>query len=217
MYKVDLHTHSTASADGGIRPEQYRHMLSSGKLDCIAITDHNRIDMAVMLKKELGKKIIVGEEIMTTAGEIIGLFLERAIAPHQSPLATVQAIKAQGGMVYVPHPFETVRNGIAKTTLQEIADYVDIVEVHNGRAVFQNRGPEAAAWATLNHCLRAAGSDAHGVKGLGTCFNLLEKIPTKRTMLQLMAKARLITNPPPLHTLLYPKLNRLSKRLRLRP
>lgn len=213
-YKVDLHTHSVASPDGGILPEQYAEILRQNVLDCVAITDHNRIDLAEALHKELGQKIIVGEEITSSAGEIVGLFLKKAVSPNLSPLATVQAIKAQGGVVYIPHPFETVRRGITKSTLEEIIDHVDIIEVHNGRAFIQNKGPEAAAFATLHHRVRAASSDAHGLKGLGTSYTLLEEIPHKDNLMKLMEKARLITNPPPFHTLFYPKLHRISKQFK---
>ncbi|MDB5163808.1 MAG: hypothetical protein JWS12_426 [Candidatus Saccharibacteria bacterium] len=213
-FKVDLHTHSEASPDGGIKLEQYREILRQNVLDCLAITDHNRIDLAASLQKEFNDKVIVGEEITTTAGEIIGLYLTLPIAPNMSPQATVQAIKAQKGLVYIPHPFETVRSGIAKSTLEEIIDYVDIIEVHNGRAFFQNRGPEAAAFATLHQRVRAASSDAHGLKGLGTCYTLLDELPTKDTLMELMPKAKLIANRPPLQTLLYPKFHRFAKKLR---
>ena len=74
MYKVDLHTHSQASPDGGIRPEQYAQALATEKLDFIAITDHDRIDFALGMQKALGNKIIVGQEITTSVGELIGLY-----------------------------------------------------------------------------------------------------------------------------------------------
>lgn len=214
MYKTDLHTHSGASADGGIRPEQYRQLLDSGRLDVMAITDHNRIDMAQALHKELGERIIVGEEITTTQGEIIGLFLKRPIQPNLPPLTTVQAIKEQGGIVYIPHPFEIVRRGLSAMTLEAIAEYIDVVEVYNGRAVFQNRGPQAVAWAKLHHKLPAASSDVHGYKGVGSAYTMLEDLPTTANCMKLLARGRLMTTRPPLLSLFAPKLNRLHKKLR---
>jgi predicted metal-dependent phosphoesterase TrpH len=216
MFNVDLHTHSTASPDGGMSQAHYERALSSGLLDCIAVTDHNRIDMAVQLQRALGEsRIIVGEEIMTTAGEIIGLYLEKPVLAGLTPLATVQAIKAQGGFVYIPHPFETVRRGLGRQALEEIADYIDIVEVHNGRAWLQNRGPRAAAWAKLHGKLRAASSDAHGNRGLGSGITQLEELPTRETFLELTGKAHLLTKRPAIRTLLYPKLHRLKRKLKV--
>ncbi len=217
MYKIDLHTHSSASPDGGLNQEQYDRAFSSGLLDCAAVTDHNRIDKAVALQQALGEsRIIIGEEIMTTRGEIIGLFLERPVLAGLTPLATAQAIKAQNGIVYIPHPFEKVRRGLTAMALDEIADLVDIVEVHNGRAWLQNRGPRAAAWAKLHHKLRAASSDAHGVRGLGNGITVLSQVPTRDTLAKLLATGHLLTKPPHWRSLFYPKLHRLGKKLRLR-
>ncbi len=214
MFKIDLHTHSSASPDGGLTQAHYDKVFSSGLLDCCAITDHNRIDNAVALQRALGpSRIIIGEEIMTTVGEIIGLFLERPVLAGQTPLETAKAIKAQNGVVYIPHPFETVRKGLPKKALDEIASLVDIVEVHNGRAWLQNRGAQAAAWAKLHHKLRAASSDAHGYRGLGSGITVLTEIPTRQNFKKLLSKAHLQTRPPHLRSLLYPKLHRLSRKL----
>lgn len=211
MYKVDLHTHSIASRDGGITPAQYRQVIEDGLLDFIAVTDHNKIDQAVELHEALGDAIIVGEEINAYEGEIIGLFLKERIPRDMSALETVQAIKQQGGLVYIPHPFETVRRGIPKTTLEQIMDKVDIIEVFNGRAVFQNKGPEATTIARLNNKPGAASSDAHGFKGLCATYSQLKHKPTVDTLVNQLQTAHLTMNRPPLKTLLYPKVNRIRK------
>ncbi len=212
MTRVDFHTHSTASPDGGIKPEQYRRALESGLLDVIAITDHNRIDQALELHENYPEKIIVGEEIMTSEGELIGLFLKELVLPGQSAVATVRAIREQGGVVYAPHPLETLRKGLSREVLDKLAHEIDIVEVCNGRALFQNRGPAATTWARLHHVAVAASSDAHGNKGLGTTYTQLSEIPTTKNLVALLKAGRLVTARPPLRSLLYPKLNRLKKR-----
>lgn len=213
MIKIDLHTHSEASPDGGIKPEQYANALENGGFDYIAVTDHDSINTALSLQESLGDRIIIGEEISTTQGEIVGLYLTQPIAPGQSPIATTRAIKQQGGIVYIPHPFETVRSGLSEKALDSIVHDVDIVEVHNGRAVFQNCGPQAARWAKLNHKVIAASSDAHGAKGLGTTYTLVSEKPNKQNIIKALQKARYVTNRPPLRTLLYPKAHRLRKKL----
>jgi predicted metal-dependent phosphoesterase TrpH len=212
MYKVDLHTHSTASPDGGLTAVQYHQVLNSGVLHAVAITDHNRIDFATDLHRKMGELIIVGEEIMTTAGEIIGLYLEKLVKPHQSPLATVKAIKDQGGLVYIPHPFETVRKGLSAAIMEELADYIDIIETCNGRAFFQNRASQAAVWARMANKLGAASSDAHGLSGLGTTYTSVSQVPTHDTLLALLANGIQLTGRPTVRALLYPKLNRLRKK-----
>jgi predicted metal-dependent phosphoesterase TrpH len=211
MYKVDLHTHSVASRDGAITANQYKHIITSGRLDYIAVTDHNKIHFAEELQKELGNHIIVGEEIDTTDGELIGLFLSKKVPPNMSAKKTVTNIKSQGGLVYIPHPFETVRKGVSQETLKSIIDEVDIIEVYNGRAVFQNMGPQALTAARLAQKAGAASSDAHGAKGLATAYSLIGQEPTSKSLVALLLKGQLETRRPPLHTLLYPKLNRLKK------
>lgn len=214
MIKVDLHTHSAASPDGGITAEQYRQLLGDGLLDCIAITDHNTVDLALQLHQELGDKIIVGEEIDTQQGEIVGLFLSQTIPGGLSLTEAIQRIRAQGGLVYLPHPFETVRKGVSKANLEKLVDQIDIVEVYNGRAVAQNKGPEATVWARLHQKPAAASSDAHGLKGTGTAYTLMAEIPSAQTLISLVERGHLSMERPPIHSLLYPKWHRLRSRLK---
>lgn len=212
MFKLDLHTHSTASPDGGISAEQYAQVLEDGLLDFIAVTDHNSIDHAVHLHELLGEAIIVGEEITAHEGELIGLFLTEAIPPGLTALETAQAIRSQGGLVYLPHPFETVRKGLSPTIVDQIIELVDVIEVFNGRAVFQNKGPQATTVARINGKPGAAASDAHGVKGLGTAFSTIKQSPTAANLVNQLTVAHLTMHRPPLQTLLYPKAHRLKKR-----
>ncbi len=213
MFRVDFHTHSAASPDGGITLKQYRRILEAGILDCIAITDHNRIDFAVKAKSALGDRIIIGEEIMTTMGEIIGLYLKEPVAPGMTPEKTIQAIREQDAIVYIPHPFETIRKGIHPATLELIQDEVDIMEVCNGRAFLQNRSQQALLWAKLNKVSCAASSDAHGVIGLGRTYTDLSEIPTRDTIISLLKNGTLQTKRPRVRGLLYPKYHKMRKKL----
>lgn len=217
MFKIDLHTHSTASPDGGINRLQYKKIMHHGILDYVAVTDHNQIKFASLLKKEFGDRVIVGEEIMTTAGEIVGLFLEEKIEPGQTPLETVRQIKEQGGFVYIPHPFETIRKGLHPSVLDELVDYVDIIEIYNGRALLQNRNAQAVVWARLNQKIGAASSDAHGYKGLGRTFTSISEPPTADNLLNLLDNGTPHASTPTIHALLYPKYNRLKKKLTRKP
>lgn len=214
MYKVDLHTHSVASHDGGITAEQYAHALSTNLLDVIAVTDHNELDFALGLQKQLGDRIIVGEEVMTTGGEIVGLYLRERIKPGLSPLETVKRIKEQRGLVYIPHPFESVRKGLHPAALEELVDYVDMVEVCNGRAFLQNRSAQTVIWAKLNHVIGAASSDAHGVRGLGKTYTRVKKLPAADDLVEVIAGGTPVTERPGVRSLLYPKYHRLRKKLR---
>lgn len=214
MFKVDLHTHSAASYDGGIKLAGYRSALQSGVLDCVAITDHNRIDAALELHQEHSDRVIVGEEIMSSQGEIIGLYLKRPVSPGMSALETMQAIKNQGGLVYVPHPFETIRRGIHPATLDGLSDWVDLVEVCNGRAFLQQRGAQVVVWARLNDLPGVASSDAHGRHALGQTYTDVSELPTADNLVELIRRGTLITARPSWRSLLYPKYHRLRKQIR---
>ncbi len=210
MYKCDLHTHSVASPDGSLRLADYRSMLDTQKLDFIAVTDHDTIDFAVEAQAALGDHIIVGEEISTIEGELIGLYLTEAVPPKLSAVEAIRIIKQQGGLVYVPHPFETVRKGLTEQVLNTIARSVDIMEIHNGRTL-QDRGGLAEAWATAHHVPGAASSDAHGKRGWGRTYSVIDRVPAVDTLPQLLGAARFTHRWPGVMGLLYPKLNRLYK------
>lgn len=182
-------------------------------LDCIAITDHNQIGFAKHMHSTLGEAIIVGEEIMSSEGEIIGLFLQELVPAGLSPADTMQAIHDQGGLVYIPHPFETVRKGLGPHTLDDLIEQIDIIEICNGRAFFQNRSQQAVVWARLNQRAGVASSDAHGYHGLGATYTTMSKLPTAATLLHELASSRHITDRPGIRALLYPKYHRTRRRM----
>ena len=212
--KIDLHTHSVASPDGSLSEVHYHKMLESGRLDFIAVTDHNTISFAQKLHAKLGDKIIVGEEVTTLDGEIIGLYLKKVVKPGMNAAETVAAIKEQGGLVYVPHPFETVRQGIRAEVLDAIAAHVDIIEVKNGRAVFQDKSKQAEAWSAARGVPGAASSDAHGWHGWGRTYSIIKSAPTRAALVELLSAAERQTGRPSVRSVLYPKLNRIRRRRR---
>ncbi len=214
MYKIDLHTHSVNSPDGGITPEQYAAALDSNLLDMVAVTDHNQVDFALGLQQQLGERIIVGEEIMTTSGEIIGLYLKQLIRPGLAPQETIQHIKDQGGLVYVPHPFESVRHGLHPSVLEELADQIDIIEVCNGRAFLQNRSAQAVIWGKLNRVIGAASSDAHGARGLGKTYTRVPELPPEDGLLNALRHGIPVTDRPGVRALLYPKYHVWRKKIK---
>lgn len=213
MLKTDLHTHSLASPDGGLTLGQYQRILERGVLDCIAITDHNTITFAQHAQASLGDRIIVGEEIMTSEGEIIGLFLSDCIQPRQSLEETIAAIRAQGGVVYVPHPFETRRKGLSYDALQRIRNEVDIVEVYNGRAMQKSCQAQALVWAKHNDVVGVASSDAHGLRGWGRTYTEITQ-PLKPGMIhQQFHNARLIQKDVGIIGRMYPAVHRTKRKL----
>ncbi|HSX07147.1 MAG TPA: PHP domain-containing protein [Candidatus Saccharimonadia bacterium] len=208
MIRADLHTHSQASPDGSLTLNDYRKMLSLSRLEYIAVTDHDRIDFALQAQATLGDRIIVGEEVTTTDGEIIGLYLHKAIPAGLSAAETIKHIRQQGGLVYIPHPFETVRKGITLDTLNEIADAVDIIEAYNGRSL-QNRAKQAAQWAKRHQKATASSSDAHGRIGWGRTYTTLATTPQSESLVEILMTSTIDTRSTGFIGRLYPKLNRL--------
>lgn len=189
-------------------------MLESGGLDFIALTDHNSIEFAKKLREELSKKIIVGEEITAREGEIIGLFLSEVIPAGLTAAETVAKIHEQGGLVYIPHPFETVRKGLPLAALDAIAGQVDIIETHNGRAMFQNKGGQAKSWAEAHGKPTAVSSDAHGRAGWGKTYNIVAATLTRENLAALLANATYQKGFVGARGVLYPKFNRARKKFR---
>jgi predicted metal-dependent phosphoesterase TrpH len=213
-FKIDLHTHSYGSPDGGLAVANYRYFLENHLLDFIAITDHGGVETAQQIQAELadlGERIIVGQEIQTTDGELIGLYLQKTIPAGLTPAQAVRQIKSQKGLVYVPHPFETVRSGISEAGLQAILHDVDIIEVYNGRAVFQSKSKLACATATRAGLARAASSDAHGRFGWGYMYSHVSTKPTRGNLVRQLQNAEYATRKVGMGVL-YPKLNRLRKK-----
>jgi predicted metal-dependent phosphoesterase TrpH len=211
MYKIDLHTHSIESPDGSLNLFNYRNMLESGGLDYAAITDHNTIEFALQAQLKLDGRIIVGEEITTAQGEIIGLYLSEAVEPGLSLADTINIIHKQGGLVYLPHPFETVRKGVRLEDIEPLVEQIDIVEIANGRAVFQDKGEQTKTWADSHKLSGAASSDAHGWHGWGRTYSQIEKVPTVDNLAKQLASAQYQKGSPGWRGTLYPKFNRLRK------
>ena len=177
MYRVITHIHTKYSHDSMLPFDLlYKKCLKKG-IDYIAITEHNNICGAVEFQKyclERGNrpKVIVGEEIMTSEGEIIGLYLHDEIEPFQTPEQTIAQIKEQGGIVYVPHPYDLKRH---KTILKEeairrLAAEIDCIECHNGRNISEDYDVKQNEIAEKYEIKKVIGSDAHTIFEVGNNF-----------------------------------------------
>ncbi|MCL5960922.1 MAG: PHP domain-containing protein [Chloroflexi bacterium] len=137
-------------------------------VNCLAITDHNSIKGSLELQRIAPIRIILAEEIKTLQGEIIGLFLQEEIPRRLSAEETVSKIKEQGGLVYVPHPFDRLRGSrLRRQTLLEIVGQVDIMEVFNSRVTFPRDNALAREFADRFGLAHGGGSDAHVAYEIG--------------------------------------------------
>jgi predicted metal-dependent phosphoesterase TrpH len=196
--KVDLHVHSSCSLDSLIKFDDLLETCDYHGIDCVAVTDHDTIDCAVKLHEIAPSRIIIGEEIHTTAGEIIGLFLKEHISPKLSPQETADKIKEQGGLVYIPHPFDQLRASVLKRQyLEEIADKVDIIEAFNSRNAFPWSNTKAFDFASKKGKLIGVGSDAHSRFEVGQAYVSIEEFSDAKDFLAKLAEAEFHTRKTP--------------------
>ncbi|HEX5449690.1 MAG TPA: glycosyltransferase [Gaiellaceae bacterium] len=169
---ADLHMHTSWSHDCSIdSAELVDHAVAEG-LGAIAVTDHNVFGGALEAAdyaRDRDLVVIPGEEVKTNGqGEVIGLFLEREIPRGMSFGDTVAAIREQGGLVYVPHPFDRMHAIPDSRTLHRHLGEIDVLEVYNARLLFETYNDEALRFARKYNLTMGAGSDAHVLQGVGT-------------------------------------------------
>ena len=137
MLRADLHVHTNYSHDSGASLQSIIDQCLKTGINCLAVTDHNTIKGALELQRMSPFKIIVGEEVKSSEGDIIGLFLKEGIPKNLTPRETVKAIKSQGGLVMIPHPFDRVRpSALGWETFESLASDVNVIETFNARNLF---------------------------------------------------------------------------------
>jgi len=170
---LDLHNHSHHSYDAQIRPADYERAHAAGLVDVVAITDHNTIAGALELRERASFPVIVGQEIDTADGELIGLFLEGPVRAGLPAIETAERIRAQGGLVYLQHPFyRLVRSRMRGAAREELRGrgLLDVVEAANGGPFTAGANARALAWARASGLPHTASSDAHEASTIGTCL-----------------------------------------------
>jgi predicted metal-dependent phosphoesterase TrpH len=191
---VDLHCHTSASFDSLSSPESVVRAASSRGLTHLAITDHDRIDGALEARDRAlelrarsspgaGVTVIVGEEIRTRDGDLVAVHLAEAVPPGLSAAETIAAIREQGGLVGIPHPFDRTRGGsLARTddqgALESLAGQVDWIETWNARVMFGSGNERATALAAAAGVAGVAVSDAHTTMEIGIAATILAGDPS---------------------------------------
>jgi predicted metal-dependent phosphoesterase TrpH len=168
----DLHMHTSWSHDCAVDPADLIMYAEGSGLGAIAVTDHNAFGGALEtaeLARDHELIVIPGEEVKTDSqGEVIGLFLREEIPRGMTFAETVAAIKEQGGLVYLPHPFDRMHSIPDPATLHRHLADIDVFEVYNARLLFEAYNEEALRFARKYNLTMGAGSDAHVLQGLGT-------------------------------------------------
>jgi len=196
--RVDCHLHTAASGDASTTLDQLAERAAEEHIDVVCIADHNVTSAAIAaaargLDGLDGLRVIIGEEIRTQAGEVIGLFLTERI-PYVLPVAEVAGqIRAQGGLVYLPHPFDPARGSLGAAADQLCAEgMADIVEVFNAKIADQALNERAAVLAARWELPGGAGSDAHDPPGIGAAYVQMPDFDGPASFLRSLQSARLI-------------------------
>jgi predicted metal-dependent phosphoesterase TrpH len=195
LVRVDLHVHSAASFDCGVAPEAVALRLRSYGISPVFLTDHDTVDGALRLRDAGIGPSVAGQEVTTSEGELIGLFLTRPVPAGLSPEDTVGEIKEQGGLVYLQHPLDGRRRSLAEDAVERLRASIDIVEVFNGRstAAGNRRGEDLCA---ILGTPAGAGSDAHSLGELGRVYVELEEFEGAQDFLRKLDAGRIVLDPP---------------------
>jgi len=197
LIDVDLHMHTDHSHDCATPVEVLLATARAQGLGAIAVTDHNEISGALEARaraREAGVKVIVGEEVKTAdQGEVIGLFIEQKIPRGLTLEQTVAEIRRQGGVVYVPHPFDRMHSVPDYENLLRILDDVDAIEVFNPRVAIASFNDEAARFAAKYRLPAGAGSDSHVAQGLGSARIRMRDFDGPQEFLQSLRDAEIVT------------------------
>lgn len=178
---IDLHCHTRASFNSLADPDAVVRAAARRGLTHLAITDHDRIEAAVEARDAApeGLTILVGEEIKSVDGDIIAVFLHSLVPPGLSAIETIAAIREQGGLVGIPHPFDARRGfGRHGTDLESIADKIDWVEAYNARVFGASANEKAALFAVGHNLPGVAASDSHTVLEVAVSYNSLAGDPS---------------------------------------
>jgi predicted metal-dependent phosphoesterase TrpH len=205
--RLDCHVHTFASGDARTTLDQLIERVEAARLDVVCITDHHSIESAqAALSRDLHARVVVGEEIRTSSGELIGLFLSERI-PYVLPVTeVVHRIRAQGGLVYAPHPFDPERAGMRRSGLEALAKSgaLDIVEVFNAKIATHEYNLAAAEFVQEFGLAPGVGSDAHDPEGIGAAYIELPDFDGPTELLAALRQGRVIGEYRP-HAPRYPK------------
>ncbi len=203
LIDVDLHMHTDHSYDCATPVEVLLASARERGLGAIAVTDHNEISGALAAQEQAGGfgphpplKVIVGEEVKTAhEGEVIGLFIQEKIPRGMTLKETIAEIRRQGGLVYVPHPFDRLHSVPDYENLLKIVGEVDAIEVFNPRVAIGAFNDEAARFAAKYRIVAGAGSDSHVAQGLGSVRIRMRDFEGPGEFLQSLADAQILTKP----------------------
>lgn len=193
LIKADLHVHTEYSMDSRMRLDTIIRRCIKKGINCVAISDHGNIRGALKMREIAPFTVIVAQEILTSSGEVMGMFVEQEVPNGLTLVETMKRIRAQGGLVCVPHPFDRFRGLALKTAnLEELVPFIDIVEVFNARSVFDHDSQVASEFAARHGLPRSAGTDAHLPFEIGSTYVKMQRFEGRNDFLQSLAQAEIV-------------------------
>lgn len=216
LIRADLHSHTIFSYDSMVQPDDYVRRCVRCGLSCVAVTEHNNIDGARYLREIAPFTVIIAEEIMTTEGEIIGLFLDKAVPSGLSPEETARRIKDQGGLVDIPHPFDRFRHGLGEAAMLRILPQIDIIEAFNARIRLARDNDRALRFAREHDIAIGAGTDAHSPWELCHTYVEMPSFDTPEQFLSALREGRIVGRRAPRYVLAFSAAEKLRRKLGLR-
>ena len=213
--RVELHCHTEASEDSLVPVEKYLSRCKTLGIKKIAITDHNEFRAALEAKALAPNMVIMGEEIQTSRGELLGYFMEEWIPPGLDPLETISRLRDQGAVISIPHPFDPFRGkDWSRDDLKALVPYVDAVEGFNARCLGNKPNLDAAFFAIEHGLLMTAGSDAHTVDELGTATLVMPDFSDAKSFKAGLSHAEQMTELSPFYTHFYSRYAKLIKNIK---
>lgn len=190
LWNVDLHSHTRWSKDCLSEFEMIIQLCQLRGINRIAITDHNTADGALAMQKIAPELVIVGEEIMTTEGEILAYFLHESVPAGLTPVETIRRLRDQGAVISVSHPFDRLRKGAWDVeALDRIRDQVDAIEIFNARCLYKEDNQQSLQYATRYNLRGTAGSDAHSRPEYGQAMTQLQPFTDSKSFLLALDRA----------------------------
>lgn len=200
LLKTVFHVHTDYSDDSDNSIEHLLDAAGRSGVRVLAVTDHDTIEgareMASLAPPDL--QVIIGEEISTADGHLIGLFLREPVAPGLSVRTTAKEIRKQGGLIVVPHPFNTIFGCGLRDAVLDIIDYIDIVEISNAQNLLPFPNRRAAEFAALHEFPALVGSDTHHRNSLCSCYQMIPPFDGAASFLESVRLASLVPGRHPL-------------------
>jgi predicted metal-dependent phosphoesterase TrpH len=190
MLRVEFHCHTVYSKDSLTAPADLLEACRQKGIDRVVITDHNTILGALEAKALDPERVIVGEEVMTSAGELLAAYVKEEIPAMLEPIETLRLLREQGAFISVSHPFDRMRSPWTPEMLLEMLPDLDAIETFNSRCMWPGFNWQAQRFARRNHLAGTSGSDAHTTAELGTAWMELDEFDDPASLRKVIRKSK---------------------------